>query len=803
MQDSWYPGSMKFDPEPLQATLRARLARQYGFEEPHIDAYYEQFLCLSIDRQDPETGKLRTEIDKSTFFKIFIPKDAMNPMAPNYVYDRMFTFYDTNGDGFIDFEEFISGVSYLMTLNHSISMDRVFHGFDANDDGYISRADVVRMFRAKYLVHKAMIMHVISVEDENSRLMGRDIGAVLRSNRPISSLFTDEEIPLGEGRYPVNKPVDQFGDPQVLPDPLFGQTILPNGQSEIDTTFWNAIFAKHGRPKRLMDLHTDFNETLSARMEVRDRYTGVESYRLSGQSERYLVGTDNRFNRPFTSTQQTLAQSWSQDIIAAESGQDATAHGSDRDVPIADVAERDHAFQVDREERDLGLDVFYQTLDDGLNELFDALFLHKEHLATRAVDTKQDRERFSKEIKSFLESKRNHAVESQVQEEIASSIETGVPADDQQTLIEAMVEDAASTNNGLQIRNERSPGPTPPTAVERTNSEGSGQSRRVRGSPVASEPIQSPARTNPQVTQSEVIAQIREQAVPTDERSLEAMERRIRDQDLDSLLQAAGFSVADTDAHDEDPEAQRPASAQHSAVDLEQSSADLETTTTTSGTDPSIDLFEMNNNGILPDLSPSHPQSSLFVPVDEYDNASQEGSASSVESIKDLPWTAESVRHHGDEEGDSVDVDTQNTTQQDDVEDDQAQENASSGAAAASVGGSEPSTASEGNQSRRSGTSPSPTASGSSISYAGPQARVSDSDSSPGSIAALESTTSKPTLAQLEEWALLDDYEEEMRRRGGPARINLMEFEDVISQDADEGGNLKRLVGSWLEWAFF
>lgn len=671
----YYPGDEKYNTGPLAPSQRSQYAKLFGFDEPQIDAFWEQYLCLSEVSFDASSGENDAGISRQQFYRICVGVDPDHPIAPNYIYDRMFAFYDIDKDGSISFNEYVLGLSYLLRPSKRPSMSRVFNGYDADDDGYVSRADMVKMFRAKYIIHKEMIMDAVTVEDEHARHMGRNISRVLRSNQPISSLLSEEEVPQGERRTPVNKPVDQFGDPQVLLDSVFGQSILPNGQSDMDPTFWNAIFSEYGRPSRLSDLHPDFNERLDARLELRERYTGTESHRLDGDLERYLVRADTREHRPFESTPQSLTQEWRQDINR-HSTVDHNYEQTKGDTIAEDIMQRDRAMPVTREERDAGLDVIYQTLDDGLNELLDTFFAEAEARATRVERTRHLRKRYRAEIDAFVASANSHVLDNE-------KTWMDFDIDEQGNIIERSKEpDSKSedllpppTSGGPDIVEEIEPHDQPVEEVQ----------------PV----VESRA---PQLTQDELLNQIAETAVPTDHGSLAAMETNIRDQELAALLQAAGYSV------DDNLVVEAEASDQYATIDP---------------SNPTI-LFEEN------------------------DRSSNEAEVwSSDESVADLPWTQASVQPRPEGKKRPGFKSSETTESVEESESEYANE--SNG-----IGGA------------------------------------------------------KPTLEELEEWAMLEGVEREIVKRGGPARINLREFEECIERDREKGsGHLKGLVESWLEWAAF
>lgn len=832
MHPLWYPGNPDSTvPGRLSQVHRKELSDQSGFDEPRIDALHDQFFCLSSPFRDNEVYQNNLGIDRFTFHKIFAGDSARHPIAPNYLYDRLFDFYDEDRNGQITFPEFVKGLAYLQMPAKRRSLDKVFQGYDADGDGYISRADMVCMLRAKYVIHKEMTMDIVAIEDAQTQPYGRNLTRELRSNRPISSLFADAEIPYGESRQPMNKPVDEFGDRQVLPDPLFGQAILPNGQSDIDVSFWKAIFEKHGRPNSFADLHPQFNDRLDARLQVRDRYISTESFELNASdrmNERYLlVPADSRHRRPIFSTRQSLAKEWGQDIADVNSKL-ANGHinGVGATSSLDGALERDQTIVVTPEERDLGDEVLYQVIEDAINEILDALFAEREELAQRVQDTMKYRQRFQKEIAEFIEQRDSYRVEEHVHDNVLKPAK--LDADENGLFVKD--DRQAQDSNVEDDRNIRSASPSPEEQENRT--------RPGDQSNGHADATSDGETTRPELNQNDLIDHLRATAVPTDESSLTNMEESIRHQNLDTLLEAAGYSVADTEPSEptnaedtaRDAETDGPAEGEQ-RQDTTISLAAFRGSQGASGFSdgPSIaPTSQPTNRFVVPDTSEVASDDELSVPADDR------------EPVQELPWTPESVRNRralrdefdGELGGAENRIDGL-TEDIDDVKDEQADEHIVhpqwTAARLPLVDSDGPSTPVKESADTTAATSPAdedvpPTGDAESGQTNGATKKTSpsnrdsttnepDSHRDEKSSSTAETSRSpspdpnyRPSAAQLEEWALLDEAEVLIRRRGGPARLNLAEFEEAVWRDENREEwkrGLKGVVEGWLEWAFF
>ncbi|KAF4549676.1 Calcineurin subunit B-like protein 2 [Elsinoe fawcettii] len=771
MHPLWYPGSSYTTmPERLPPQEKKDLSDRTGFNEPEIDALHDQFCCLASPFKDGEDFLDNIGIDRFTFHKIFAGDRAKHPIAPNYLYDRLFDFYDEDKDGQITFTEFVHGLAYLNKPAKRRSLEKVFKGYDADDDGYVSRADMVRMLRAKYIIHKEMTMDIVAIEDAQPQAYGRNLAREMRSNRTLSSMFSDAEIPRGETRRPYNKPVDEFGDPQVLPDPLFSQSILPNGQTDIDVQFWEAVFKKHGRSKKLSDLHPQFNDSLDARLRVRSQYTGSESLELDAsdsQGERYLlVPADSRRRRPITSDQETLADEWKQDIADVKAKVAGGRTNGHTDATESDEAfKRDQTIVVTPEERDLGDEVLYQVIEDAINEILDELFAKKEGLSRRVQETKYQRDHHRKEIDDFVNQRANFELE-----EVAhGQMQDEDDVEDEEDDLFGKQDEYVNSTTLEEDRSARSASPPPEEHLgpSDTSLQQLLQSSNLNNNAQASEDTQ-----RPQLRQSDIIDQIRSTAVPTDENSLQTMEQNIRNQDLDSLLAAAGYAVDDTiDSRPLDT-AQEQATETESVESDEISDAEHDRLARVN-----VSLADFRNTqrpsgfGNGPGGATNETGISTFVVPDSSssrssDETSSEPADKDEEELRELPWTPASVRRSED----------------DIVEDSQMLEDSSD--------------AGESHADRDD----------SSMDGATFDAPVDTNGLGTDAQPSLVEPDQPPTATQLEEFAMLDEEERIIRKRGGPARLNLQEFEAVVW--ADEAKEWKKkgvkgVVEGWLEWAFF
>ncbi|KAK4993744.1 hypothetical protein LTR66_005934 [Elasticomyces elasticus] len=157
-----------------------------------------------------DTTPIRRAIDRRAFDRAFTSLSSKPKLSPNLVYDRMFAFYDTDGNGVIGFEEFLNGLACLRGLVRKDFRRKVFDGYDIDGDGYVCRNDFLRMYRAKYAIHIGLATDAARLEEQIHADSSRG-----HFHQTISAAFTEEDVPEGSRRPSHGKSSDEYGDLQL------------------------------------------------------------------------------------------------------------------------------------------------------------------------------------------------------------------------------------------------------------------------------------------------------------------------------------------------------------------------------------------------------------------------------------------------------------------------------------------------------------------------------------------------------------------------------------------------------------
>ena len=210
-QPLWYPGRPANLFRSLTAKEKKHFCKVSGYEAAEVDALWDQFRCLAATEYPKDQDDLGMAIDRSTFNKCFIPSTTLRHPAPNLIYDRMFAYYDTNGDGLIGFGEFVTGLASLRSKNQDEKMKRVFQGYDIDCDGYVSRSDFLRMFRAYYALTRELTREMVTGMEEEAVEAGVQ-PEIIMSSQPLSSAFAVVIPTESRSRAGQGKARDSYGD---------------------------------------------------------------------------------------------------------------------------------------------------------------------------------------------------------------------------------------------------------------------------------------------------------------------------------------------------------------------------------------------------------------------------------------------------------------------------------------------------------------------------------------------------------------------------------------------------------------
>ncbi|KAK2879350.1 hypothetical protein FQN49_000960 [Arthroderma sp. PD_2] len=211
VQPVLYPGKPNMLPHTLPRHVAKKLKKDTNFENTEVDALWDQFRCLANVEWANEPNGLPLAIDRKTFDRCFIPN---RPPPPSLIYDRMFSFYDTNGDGLIGFEEFLKGLASFSNKSMHERLRRIFAAYDIDRDGYVERKDFLRIFRAYYTLSRDLNRDMIAgMEDDFMESGSRD---VILGSQPVSAAFPGNIPGTDPSRAGEGKRTNLQGDLEII-----------------------------------------------------------------------------------------------------------------------------------------------------------------------------------------------------------------------------------------------------------------------------------------------------------------------------------------------------------------------------------------------------------------------------------------------------------------------------------------------------------------------------------------------------------------------------------------------------------
>ncbi|KAF2755504.1 hypothetical protein EJ05DRAFT_540227 [Pseudovirgaria hyperparasitica] len=444
-----YPGRPEMMPNDIPREVKKKMMKEIPkmpYEE--LDGLWDQFTCLAnaVWKEDP--NGIGWAIDRKAFDTAFIPHYSLSTSTPNLIYDRVFAFYDSNGDSLIGFEEFLRAVSSVHSRSQGVRLRIAFDGYDIDGDGLVTRKDFLRLFRAYYAIQKESTRDYIAVHTESLGVAGA-LDTIM-SSQPLASHFSEIPIPSGRrNRAPPDKNRDQFGDP------VSTEAVVSETNEGVDRTQFLEYEALIGHLRGSADRSNRSNLPLE-RWERREFYVDVEEGYSPGAHIRggsrldetssmtaadgtYTDATSNTgaTSEPskvsddgedsttshgqaggivqdkassdeentneettgdgpaetgtFARTSRSSSRVRFQDDVDLETRSNASTHASTSSRP---AGERWGGYEVPRAEKDLGRELLYQITQQGFNELLDPLFREKEDLAMETYATQEERKKW-------------------------------------------------------------------------------------------------------------------------------------------------------------------------------------------------------------------------------------------------------------------------------------------------------------------------------------------------------------------------------------------------------------------------
>jgi Ca2+-binding EF-hand superfamily protein len=401
-QQPVYPGRFHLEYKSLPLTLRKRLVQETSMEAEKIDSLYEQFTCLAATKWEHDTNDVGWAIDRRNFNHAFVPQFTGFDSAPNLIYDRTFAYFDSDHNDLIGLEEFIKGLDGLHTTKPGVKLRIAFNGYDVDGDGYISRKDVLRIFRAHYVIEReATRNHLIQAEDDLDVHSALD---TIHSSQPLGSAFTQAVVPVLQPnterlRNKTPGPPIAEDDPDTMTrNEIIRQTYPMANRDYRVQSGEEAVRSRWALRNYYIDEEEGFTRPRDASYVVTDEL----EIQTDGHIDELKTERNRDSNEHPALVQEHPRGSRSSSHVRSQVDSDQETH-SNAPTSSRPIVASLGGYEIPEPEKDLGKDVLYQITQQAFNELLDPLFKDKEENTIDVFTTRAKRRSCAVQIDRILD----------------------------------------------------------------------------------------------------------------------------------------------------------------------------------------------------------------------------------------------------------------------------------------------------------------------------------------------------------------------------------------------------------------
>ena len=396
-QEPVYPGKPHMMHHSVSSALKKRLASETKMEVEEIEALWDQFTCLASTEWTDDPNKIGWALDRRAFNHAFVPRYNGFVAAPNLIYDRIFTYFDSDRNGLIGFEEWIKGIDGMHTTDTKVKARIIFNGYDIDGDGYISRRDVLRVFRAYYAIEKEATRNFVAELTEE--LSARNNMDTIQSSQPLGSAFPPNSLPTPNTLHPglAQKQNAILEDTSaVILDTDFE---LADRETIIRSAGISTLLEGHSEEGSEERLH---QQAWARREFTLDEEEGLtkpdcaEDSDNEGEQEHNYAGSSDPGAKSVQTVPHRASKAQFQDEVSHEDWTQKSA--------IKEPVNKHWAgYKIPKLEQDLGKEVLYQITEQAFNELLDPLFRIGEDMALDARNLRSERRKHAKAVDAWIE----------------------------------------------------------------------------------------------------------------------------------------------------------------------------------------------------------------------------------------------------------------------------------------------------------------------------------------------------------------------------------------------------------------
>ncbi|KAI9139844.1 hypothetical protein BKA69DRAFT_1083762 [Paraphysoderma sedebokerense] len=229
----FYPGNMNRNTTLSWEKIR-ELQKRTHFDQVELEAIYEQFKSLSTANTFNDDGGIQKEIFEQCLGPLGLEK--------NLVTERIFQFFDADGDGVICFGELVGGLSILCKGSLDEKIRCAFKGYDLDGDGLISKEELHKMFKAYFHLSMELVRDVVKTMEEEMMQNFDDQGS-----KPVSAAFS---APIPSDPNPPRATKESSSTSNAVSDSYESQRQLDGGEGTETLEDTDEVIQEESRNER-------------------------------------------------------------------------------------------------------------------------------------------------------------------------------------------------------------------------------------------------------------------------------------------------------------------------------------------------------------------------------------------------------------------------------------------------------------------------------------------------------------------------------------------------------------------------